>query len=486
MKFKTNILGGVAFPAVLALAMSLVSCDNDHKPDWNETAPFDVNFVASSVADGAEIDVATNTIELSYSAPIAVSQTSAITLNNDRLSDSISTENPNVLVLKLPALKGSTQYTLTVPERTIAGIGSKTFAEGLSIRFKTAGKVLPVTDIEPLINPSATQTAKNVHQFLIENHGKKIISGAMANVNNNNDFAAWIKDKTGKDVAFTCYDFIHLPESGQNWIDYSDITPATQQWNANGLVGYMWHWRVPTDEKAYNDKDFNRYDSSIKPENGGSGTNFDIERALQEGTWENKVIMEDIDKVATYLKQLETAGIPVIWRPLHEAAGSYKYDGAWFWWGAKGGEATKSLWKLMYDRLVKHHGINNLIWVWTAQCEEGFHDRMAADYPGNEYVDVIGVDVYADNDASQIDAYNALKDVCGGKKLIVLGETGRVQDPAKCMTDGAYWSWFNLWYTYDIHKTGADTDGFGNTAASLRAVMESPYVITRDQMPSLK
>ena len=47
-------------------------------------------------------------------------------------------------------------------------------------------------------------------------------------------------------------------------------------------------------------------------------------------------------------------------------------------------------------------------------------------------------------------------------------------------------SWFNLWYTYDIHKTGADTDGFGNTAASLRAVMESPYVITRDQMPSLK
>ena len=142
MKFKTYILGGVAFPAVLALAMSLVSCDNDHKPDWNETAPFDVNFVASSVADGAEIDVATNTIELSYSAPIAVSQTSAITLNDTRLTDySISTENPNVLVLKLPALKGSTQYTLNVPERTIAGIGSKTFAEGLSIRFKTAGKV---------------------------------------------------------------------------------------------------------------------------------------------------------------------------------------------------------------------------------------------------------------------------------------------------------------------------------------------------------
>lgn len=262
MKFKTNIITGVALSGVLALGMSLVACDNDHTPDWNETAPFDVNFVASTVAEGAEIEVGTKTIELTYSAPVAVSQTAVITLNDDKLTDSISAEDPRVLVLRLPALKGSTDYTLTVPERTVAGIGSKTFADGLSIHFRTAGKVLPVTDIEPLINPAASQTAKNVHQFLIENHGKKIISGAMANVNNNNDFASWIKDKTGKDVAFTCYDFIHLPESGQNWIDYTDITPATQQWNANGLVGYMWHWRVPTDEKAYNDKDYNRYDSS--------------------------------------------------------------------------------------------------------------------------------------------------------------------------------------------------------------------------------
>ena len=45
MKFKTNIIAGVALSGVLALGMSLVACDNDHTPDWNETAPFDVNFV---------------------------------------------------------------------------------------------------------------------------------------------------------------------------------------------------------------------------------------------------------------------------------------------------------------------------------------------------------------------------------------------------------------------------------------------------------
>ncbi|MDE5683338.1 MAG: hypothetical protein K2I39_03905, partial [Muribaculaceae bacterium] len=169
MKFKTNIITGVALSGVLALGMSLVSCDNDHKPDWNETAPFDINFVAASVAEGDEIEVGTKTVELSYSAPIAVSQTAEITLNNGKLTGSVSAEDPTVLVLDLPALEGSTEYTLNVPERAVAGIGSKTFAPALAIHFRTAGKVLPVTDIEPLVNPSATQTARNVHEFLIEN-----------------------------------------------------------------------------------------------------------------------------------------------------------------------------------------------------------------------------------------------------------------------------------------------------------------------------
>jgi hypothetical protein len=74
----------------------------------------------------------------------------------------------------------------------------------------------------------------------------------------------------------------------------------------------------------------------------------------------------------------------------------------------------------------------------------------------------------------------------GGKKLITLSETGLVQNPDKCITEGAAWSYFMIWYTNDIHKTSDTTDGFGNTAASLKSVFNSSYVINRDQMPSLK
>lgn len=474
-----------------ALAVILAtSCDNDHKPDWDEPGATSVAMASTSVTAGSTVSTSLDTIKITYSAPVAVNSLVAITLNDANVSASVSADNQSVVNVILPALTPATNYTLSVPDRAIAGVNARSFAPAFTLSFTTEGTVtpeLPNVNPEGLVNASATQQTKNVYNFLVENIGKKIVSGAMANVNNNNDFASWIKEKTGKTPVINGYDFIHLPESAPGqWIDYMDITPATTHWDANGIVSYMWHWRVPTDEQAWNDKDINRYGARVPGENVDGPTDFDIEKAVTEGTWENRFILEDIDKAAETLKKLQEAGIPVIWRPLHEAAGSYKYNGAWFWWGAKGGEATKALWKLMYDRLVNHHGLNNLIWVWTAQYEEGYTDRMLADYPGNEYVDAVGTDIYADNDASQVAAFKALVEMTGGKKLIAISETGLIQNPDKCFADKAYWSWFNLWYTYDIHKTGDDKDGFGNTAESLRAIMENPLVITLDQMPSLK
>ncbi len=474
-----------------ALAIILAtSCDSDHKPDWDEPASSEVSVVSTSVADGSTVSSTLPTIDVTYSAPIAVNSLVNVTLNDANVSATVNSENPSVLTVTLPDLTEATKYALSIPARAVAGINTRSFAPAVSINFTTDGTPAPepITVVpEGITNPSATQPTKNVYNFLVEHLGKKIISGAMANVNNNNDFASWIESKTGKLPVINGYDFIHLPESGAgNWIDYSDITPATSHWEANGLVSYMWHWRVPTDESAWNDKDISRYGARVPGENVDGPTNFDIENAVTDGTWENRFILEDLDKIAVVFKQLQEAGIPVIWRPLHEAAGSYKYNGAWFWWGAKGGEATKKLWKLMYDRLVNHHGLNNLIWVWTAQYEAGYTEQMKNDYPGNEYVDVVGTDIYADTDASQVAAYNALVDMTGGKKIVTISETGLIQNPDKCFADKAYWSWFNLWYTYDIHNTGADKDGFGNTAESLRLIMENPLVITLDQMPSLK
>ena len=87
---------------------------------------------------------------------------------------------------------------------------------------------------------------------------------------------------------------------------------------------------------------------------------------------------------AEWIGELQSAGVPVIWRPLHEA------EGAWFWWGAKGPEPAKKLWGIVYDRLTNQHGLNNLIWLWNSVKTEW--------YPGSETVDLVSADTYAQGD----------------------------------------------------------------------------------------
>ncbi|MCL2101018.1 MAG: hypothetical protein FWH22_04820, partial [Fibromonadales bacterium] len=181
-------------------------------------------------------------------------------------------------------------------------------------------------------------------------------------------------------------------------------------------------------------------------------------------------IIRDIDLISGHLKTLADKGIPVLWRPLHEAAGG------WFWWGRdKRPNPNKKLWILMFDRMVNHHGLNNLIWVWT--CEEG---ATALDwYPGDQYVDIIGRDFYAsDNNYGSLSAsFQNLKEIYGGKKIIALSENGPIPHPNNMQEDGAYWSFFMPWYDW-YTKDASQTP-----ASHWQAVMNHSFVLTLDDMP---
>lgn len=378
------------------------------------------------------------------------------------------------------ALAYDSNYELYITGTTVKGKTSGEFALPVTYRFSTKPFAPAETDaskIVPLINPNATATAKKVHDFLKSQYGKKSLSGVMANVNNNNDIADWVFKVAGKYPAITFYDLIHIQESGQNWINYLDITPAKTQWEANGLVGYGWHWRVPAKE---GDKE-----TSFEANNV-----FDIDAALTPGTWQNKVVEADVKKVAEVLRKLQDNNIAVLWRPLHEAAGDYQW-GAWFWWGAQGPEKTKKLWVWLYDKLTNEYGLNNLIWVWTVQLyREGkltnIVDIQSA-YPGDEYVDIVGPDVYNPSHDPSPEFFNAIQALVGGKKIIAMPECGMLPDMSSSFKEGADWSYVMLWYSYEQHKKGEGaSDDFGNTPQDVKNWMTSPYTITRDQMPNLR
>lgn len=311
-------------------------------------------------------------------------------------------------------------------------------------------------------NPSTQLT--NLYGFLRTNFGKNILSGAMAAHSTNLNESNWIFEKTGRYPAITGFDFIDHTWLNQNWVNYAaPFTLGQEWWNNNGIVTISWHWRDPLTKSG----SYNTYSNS-NPE----GTTFDVSKISDPNSAEYKAMIVDIDIIASYLKQFNDAGIPILWRPLHEA------EGTWFWWGAKGAEPCKTLWKLMFERLVKHHGLNNLLRVWTTSAS----DNAANWYPGDAYVDILGMDIYpgANQHGSQYVSFNKVREFTAGKKMITLSECGSVPDPALMMENGDIWSWFMPW---NGDYTRSDTH---NGASWWNKFFNYSYIITRDKMPNLK
>jgi len=180
-------------------------------------------------------------------------------------------------------------------------------------------------------------------------------------------------------------------------------------------------------------------------------------------------MLSDIDYTAGLLKKLQDNKIAVIWRPLHEAAGG------WFWWGAKGAAPCKKLYQIMFDRMVNYHGLHNLIWVWTHEPNDD------AWYPGDEYVDIAGSDIYKDGDhSSQILEFNDMTTRYGGKKMVTLSECGSFPDVDNLVKDGAAWSYYMPWYGSYVE------DSTYNSLNLWKKMFASDYVLTLDEMPNLR
>lgn len=173
---------------------------------------------------------------------------------------------------------------------------------------------------------------------------------------------------------------------------------------------------------------------------------------------------------------MQEAGVPILWRPLHEASGG------WFWWGAEGAETYKKLYIMLYDMLTNEYGLNNLIWLWNGQDGDW--------YPGDEYVDIVGIDIYAGERAYSSQSEAFLQNVAYGnaKKLVVLSENGTMIDPDLSVRDRAMWGFFCTWSGEFVM-----TDGLKKSYSEqytdiemLTKVYNSEYVITRDELPDLK
>jgi mannan endo-1,4-beta-mannosidase len=280
------------------------------------------------------------------------------------------------------------------------------------------------------VNKNASPEAKKLLAFIYSIKGKYIISGQHNFNHQLNLYSDSAYAFTGKYPALWGSDFIL---SGTNDLGQNIVNEAIDKWKNGYIVTLMWHQGRPIDNPPYSWKE------SVQ----GKLTDTQWNELVTPGTALNTKWLAQIDKIAGYLKQLQDAHVPVLWRPYHEM------NGVWFWWGNKKGEnGITKLWKMMYNRYTNYHHLNNLIWIWGANGIRDIPQDEAYSYkdyyPGADYVDVLGADIYH-FDYEQKD-YNELLQLAHGK-LIALTEVGELPKP-EVLAAQPEWAWFMVWTNF--------------------------------------
>ncbi len=298
-----------------------------------------------------------------------------------------------------------------------------------------------------LTTPDPIPGAIRLYEYLCDGRDGSCLTGQMESCwcHTTEHEIRYILQHTGRMPAIRGLDFMDN--------DFLGVVHRAADWHARGgIVTICWH----------TGPDFaSEYHASQKQE-------LDWQSALTEGTAAHRDLLLAMDRAVPYLRRLQEMGVPVLWRPFHEM------DGKWFWWGRGGAENIVTLWRMMHDRYVRHHGLRNLIWVL------GFPDApgdLAPWYPGDDYVDILGGDSY--KGGAQGALYRKCAAIAPKGMPICYHENGEIPTAAMMAEENAPWAWFMTWHTRWI------TDGETNPPEKLRQIYHDPRFVTLHQLPDL-
>jgi len=318
--------------------------------------------------------------------------------------------------------------------------------------------VLPLraqTNANP-VNPHATPEARALLAWLYSISGKYTLTGQHNYPNTRANFTDRALDLTGKYPAVYGQDFgFQTGDDKDSVLGRPDsVAEAIRQYRRGAIVTYTWHAVRPTDDEPVT------FHDSVQ----GRLSDFEWHELLTPGTTLYKRWSAQVDVIAGYLKQLQEARVPVLWRPYHEV------NGSWFWWGGRRGkDGSEALYRQLFDRLVNHHHLNNLVWVWNANApgSGGSGPGPYTDFfPGLAYADVLSVDVYGE---FQQNYYDDLVALAAGKP-VALGEVGGLPSPEVLARQPKY-GWFMAWSEI---LEGA------NSPEAIHATYDAPNAVSRD------
>lgn len=234
----------------------------------------------------------------------------------------------------------------------------------------------------PTADPDATPQARSVLAYLHslrQRTDNRVLLGQFLGYPNRNEIpgnsfslapAEAVFQRTGKWPALVGADY-----SGRTVLDYTNhrdlsyetVNPVLKAYaKAGGLITICVHHPSPF------------------PPYGLRDTGADLRQLLQPGpvrdTW-----LKQLDYVASGLADLQSSGVVVLFRPLHE------YTRTGMWWSTTSASATpdyhsvyRQVWIDLFDYFTKTKQLHNLLWVWNPK------ENQMNSYPGSGYVDIVG------------------------------------------------------------------------------------------------
>ncbi|MDZ7261401.1 MAG: glycoside hydrolase family 26 protein [candidate division KSB1 bacterium] len=322
-----------------------------------------------------------------------------------------------------------------------------------SLLFGSDGSIQPVT-------PNPSPEAVNLLQYLYGISGKHTLTGQHCNPLVGSTRLAGVHKQTGHYPAVFGQDFGFSAPGTWDGINFRQqiVDEAIRRHHEGFIITLMWHAVRPTEDEPVT------FRESVQ----GDLTDQQWQALITPGTEIHERWKSQVDVIAWFLKQLREAGVPVLWRPYHEM------NGDWFWWGKKSGDnGYKKLYRMLFERLVHFHGLNNLIWVYNANEVKDNVDSYEKYFPGHDIVDILATDVYTEGfNQKNYDELLAL----AGDKPIALGEVGMIPTP-EILRSQPRWVWFMSW---------GDPSGFWREWKTFLTTYESDEALTLEELPWVK
>jgi len=239
-----------------------------------------------------------------------------------------------------------------------------------------------------LIDVNATKETKALHQNLKKLSEKHILFGHQHATEYGHGWygdenRSDVRSVTGSHPAVIGVDFSGL--SGRPEAEIQKTKKDLQKtmadtYDRGGVTTISWHFNNPASGGG-----FYWVDTISKP-----AVKFIIPGGSHHEVYKN--ILRTVADLANSTKGKDGKLVPMIFRPYHE------FDGDWFWWGRAHCtiDEFKTLWKFTVSYLKDSLQVHNFIYAFSPDnrflTEEQFLER----YPGDEWVDMVGVDNYGD------------------------------------------------------------------------------------------